>query len=495
MKKKSISGFCNRNILSVFLLLSFIVWQIILIVHYEGWYHFDELYHIASSNPAFEAVSKYHRAPPLNWMIKNLSDVLGNNYYVYKLVPLLLSSVVMGVVLFLTNKLTCHKITLFVVTLIMSFQSLMLCYHFYIRFYLWNEMIVAILALLLYLRARASKIYVRILLDLIYFFCARFTYSLHPAEESYLAVYVAGIVAWGVNLISPYLFPWLRRRRLERWLILATGLVILFLEIYIMALKNGKVDAPVIWERFAGLGNIAPTYFYMPSYFLKEGLLFSIALAFFGAIVMRGELDNGMTGIYMLALLPLLAYCVFFSDFYMLRGMVPFIPMMILVVAFWFDRWPGTKFSTGIMILATFLTIWISYPNLDVIGFFKEPDIQMEFNMHDYGSLVRNAQEEIQNGRKCIAVWANESQEACFDIDAEYSFAINDSINNPRDITKEDMAKLYEFLMSTDEPYILLVGPHTDFRIDEILPGFMYGMKANFPYNEYKHYEFIIYIN
>lgn len=495
MMKKNISLLRNRNIISVLLFLLFFLWQIVLIIHYEGWYHFDELYHMASANAVFDAVSEYHRAPQLNWMIKVITNVLGSNYYTYKLVPLILSSFTMGIVLFLTNRLTHHRLMLIIVTALMSFQTLMLCYHIEIRFYVWNEAIVAFLALLLYLESRISRITIRILLNVAYFFFSGFTYFLHPSEESYLAVLIAGVTAWLINMIGPHLFPWLRQRRLERWLIVLAGLVLLFLELYIMAIRNGRAEAPKMWGRFASLGNIAPVYFYIPMYFLKEGLLFSLALFFFGFTVMKGEMNNGVIGIYMLALLPLLAYCVLFSNLYMLRGLVPYIPMMILVVALWFDRWESTLLHNGIMLLAVIMTVWISYPHFDVIQFFKEPDICAEFNLHDYGSLVTKAQEEIRNGRKCIAVWANESQEACFDIDAEYSFAINDSINNPRDITEEDILNLFVFLMNTDEKYILLVGPHTDFRIDEIVPGFMYGMKAKFPYIEYKHYEFIVYIN
>lgn len=57
----------NSTILSLLFWIFFCAWQIALIMHYEGWYHFDELYHIAGANAAFEAVSKYHRAPQLNW--------------------------------------------------------------------------------------------------------------------------------------------------------------------------------------------------------------------------------------------------------------------------------------------------------------------------------------------------------------------------------------------------------------------------------------------
>lgn len=486
----------NSTILSLLFWIFFCAWQIALIMHYEGWYHFDELYHIAGANAAFEAVSKYHRAPQLNWLIKIFTGIFGNSYYVYKLVPLLLSTFTMGIILFLTGKLTKNRLMLFVVTLLMSFQSLMLCYHIYIRFYLWNEAVVALLALLLYLRPKLSKTFIRIFIDGVYFFVAAFTYFLHSSEESYLAVLMTGVGAWIVNLIGPYLFPWLQKKRLLRRMV-AVGicLLLLFVELYIMAIRNGKIEAPGIWGRFGSLGLIAPTYFYIPLYFLKEGLLFTIALFAFGFIIVREKVDNGVIGIYMLALLPLLAYCILFSNLHILRGLVPFIPMMVLVLAFWLDRWVKTPLQVVITLSATILTIWVSYPQLNVIQFFKEPDILMEFNMHDYGSLVAKAQEEICNGRKCIAVWANESQEACFDIDAEYSFAINDSVNNRRDITEEDIIGLYVYLMNTKEKYILLVGPHTDFRIDEIMPGFMYGMKANFPYDEYKHYEFIIYIN
>ena len=61
--------------------IAFVVWQITLIVHYEGWYAFDELYHISSSNFVFDAVSRYNRAPQINWCVKVLTTLLGKSYY------------------------------------------------------------------------------------------------------------------------------------------------------------------------------------------------------------------------------------------------------------------------------------------------------------------------------------------------------------------------------------------------------------------------------
>ena len=180
---------------------------------------------------------------------------------------------------------------------------------------------------------------------------------------------------------------------------------------------------------------------------------------------------------------------------YLIRGIVPYIPMMILVVVLWLDRWKNTRWINMLVPLITIIGIWLSYSDMGVLEFYQGPDIPGEYNLDNYEGLVSKACEEIKNGRKCIAVWENDHQEACFDIDTTYSFTINDSINSPHDITEEEILDLFVFLMNTDEQYLVLVGPHTGFRIDKFVPGFMYGLKAKYPYDEFTHYEYLFYIN
>ena len=206
-------------------------------------------------------------------------------------------------------------------------------------------------------------------------------------------------------------------------------------------------------------------------------------------------MEKNVLGLYIMAVLPFLAYNIFFSDLYILRGVVSYIPMMILVTALWLDKWNLGRLYNFVVIGITIVAVWLSYPELNVIHFYREPDIPGEFNINDYGSLVSKAKEEIANGRKCIAIWANDHQEACFELDTSYSLTIDDSVNEPHEISEEEILELFVFLRSTDEKYVLLVGPHTDFRIDEIVPGFMYGMKAKFPYDQFQYYEYLIYIN
>lgn len=475
--------------------IAFVVWQIALIVHYEGWYAFDELYHISSSNFAFDAVSQYQRAPQINGCVKVLTILLGKSYYTFKLIPLFLSSLTMIIVLYLTCKLTSRWYLPIVATAIMSFQRLLVCYHIMVRFYVWDEAMVAILALLLFWLSGKGKWWKKLFLHACYFFVMSFTYFIHPSEESYLAILLTGAAAWITNLAAPNILQWLRGRRWIKWMVVFLIIALFTIESIMVAMKMGMIETPRAFGRFTNLGVKAPSFFYIPGYFATQGLLLTVALLCYGAIVLKEKLQNGIIGIYTLAILPFLAYNIFFSDMYLIRGIVPYIPMMILVVVLWLDRWKNTRWINMLVPLITIIGIWLSYSDMGVLEFYQGPDIPGEYNLDNYEGLVSKACEEIKNGRKCIAVWENDHQEACFDIDTTYSFTINDSINSPHDITEEEILDLFVFLMNTDEQYLVLVGPHTGFRIDKFVPGFMYGLKAKYPYDEFTHYEYLFYIN
>lgn len=472
----------------------FILWQILLDIKYEGWYSFDELYHISSSNLAFDAVSEYNRAPQINFAIKILTTLLGKSYYVFKLLPLFLSCIAVFIILYLTWKMTENKFLIVVAAALMGLNRLLVCYHMMIRFYVWNEVMVALLALLLYEVSVARKTWTKYLLHICYFFVMSITYFIHKNEESYLSILMVGAMAWGANCIVPYFLKYIRRKEAVGKFVILFLTTIGAMECCVLAMKVGILDIPSKLERFM-LGVKAPDLFYIPHYFTKQGLIFTIALLVYGKTVLKEEIKREIIGIYILAFVPFLAYNIFFSDKYIIRGMGFYFPMMILVVVLWFNTWERTKGRFILMIGMVAIGIWLSYSDIGVQAFYDCPDIPGEYNIDNYEGLISKAQKEIANGRKCIAVWENDHQQACFDLNTEYSFTINDSINNPHNISEDEVIDLYVFLMETDEPYMLLVGPHTDFRIDKIMPGFMHGMKAKYPYDEFTHYEFLIYIN
>ena len=226
--------------------------------------NFDELYHISSSNMEFDAVSRYSRAPQINWIIKALTQLFGKSYYTYKLIPFVLSSIAMAIMLYLTSKLTKHCVMLACVFSLMSGQCLLVIYHISVRFYVWNEAVIAILALLLYWMSQTTRRYQRLMLHVCYFFMASFTYFLHPSEESYLAILMTAVAAWIASIIGPTALIWLEKRKLNVWLLILSCIFVTLLEIYVIIIKKGIIATPNLAARFEEIGTKALEYFYIP---------------------------------------------------------------------------------------------------------------------------------------------------------------------------------------------------------------------------------------
>ena len=128
----------------------FVIWRIILIAHYEGWYAFDETYHISSSNAEFYKISLYDRAVYINDIIRWLSEYIGKSYYVYKLIPFVLSGISFGALLYVLYHVVTHTYSIVIFTFIISFHGVIIYNHLYIREYIWDEAVWSVLVFLLY---------------------------------------------------------------------------------------------------------------------------------------------------------------------------------------------------------------------------------------------------------------------------------------------------------------------------------------------------------
>lgn len=287
------------------------------------------------------------------------------------------------------------------------------------------------------------------------------------------------------------------------------------------------------------------------TYFIKQGVLFTIGAFGYGYFLFKKELKKETLGIYTLAFLPFLAYNMMYFDVGPFRSYASFLPMLVLITVLWLDHFSSCRYyrmAAGIAVAATvlfsyryigtpedliefFITpqiyiyililvalLWpghisvrrlcylaagiaaaavICSNSVDITGFYKVPYIYNETMLDNYGSMISQAQNAIAGGRKCIALWWFEHQMRTFelDIETEYAISTTDSINRLHGYTEEDLLELLEYLNTTREPYVLLLGNHSDWYLDPITPEFRATLLERYPYDEYTDKGYLFYIN
>lgn len=489
----------NRKAVAWGSLIFFVVWRAFLIVHYEGWYAFDEMYHISSSNEEFFYLSQYTRAPYINNMIRLLSEVFGKSYYVYKLIPFLLSIVSVGVLLCVLYHLTTHTYSIIVFIFIICFHSVIIFNHLYIREYIWDEAVLSTLVLLLYLLSRAEALSGRIVLYILYI-CLSMSLMVMQQSSHWisLAVAVFGICAIVINGVLSKILPGLKKQQYKMIIFISIIIIFLVSEVLLIALRSGVIELPFssnvinMIKKYEYQG-----YPYFTRNFYRGGIGLLIGVMAYGYYLVRyvDDYSNNIIGIYCLGVSPFIIYNMIWFDCFPMRIYASYLPVLVLVAVLGFDLFPNRIIYK--CLIAGFCMLMIIKPQsgMHLKEYIRVPYIYNETNFNNYGGLVEETQNAIEDGRRCICIWSNEHQEAAFEIDAEYTIALENSINVANGYTRQDMDNLLRYLKNKNESYVLMIGPHCDWKIGVLREGFLEELITLYPYNKYDKNAYIFYIN
>lgn len=489
----------RRN--TAFILLGvYAVFSLLFIIRFGGDFAHDELYHISAADENFFAVSRYNRAPYLNLLIRFLTSVFGRNYFMYKLIPYVLGLISVSVFLYLICHLTEHIYSMICFGVLMCTHSLLIVNHMYIRMYVCDEAVIAVLALILYRLAHVSSRVVRILLHFLYFAAALVLWLFQPAEQSSLAVLGTAVLAWALNYAGIRLIPYLQTKNRLIPVLIACGIALAAVMACVVAVRSGVIPCPGFLSKIIfsqnGAGISQPVFI---GYFLTKGIFLTIGLIGFGCLLLTKELKNNLLGIYLLGLIPFLAYNVFYFDQRLFRSFTAFLPVLILVTILWLDHFPVSKKSVGGIAAVTVLTALFSYPRvtMHIREFYTMPYVVGEVFFDDYDGLVAQAAEEIRGGRKCFCIWVNQHAEAAFhDLEWDEDICLEDDINNRYEYTEQDFLALLDYFETLQEPYIVVVGADSARKIDYwITPEFMNTLRTNYSYVEYQQDAYLFYIN
>lgn len=490
----------KRRKTTLVLFAGYALFSLFFLIRFVGYYAFDEMYHVSAADADFFAVSNYKRAPYLNLLIRGLTAVFGRNHYIYKAIPFVLGLISFSCFIYLLYHLAEHTYSLVCFALIMGMHSLLILNHMYIRMYVFDEAVIAVLALILYKLARVSARGMRIILCFLYFAVASGLWLFQPAEHSSIAVLATGIAALVLNYAGSRAIPYLRERKRLIPALIVCGIALVVVMAGIVAIRSGMMPCPgflskIVFNRHApGIGQ--PVFI---GYFLTKGIFLTIGMIGFGAMLLTRELKDNLLGIYLLGLVPFITYTVIYFDQRIFRTFAAFMPVLIFVTVLWLDHFAVSKRAIGRAIGVTVLTVLFSYPRITmhIKEFYTLPYSVGEISFDDYGGLIAQASEEIRNGKKCFCIWANRHVEAAFaDLEWEADICIDDDVNNRYEYTEKDFDELLDYFRTVQEPYILVLGANSARKIDAwITPEFMDTLRAEYPYKEYMQDAYIFYIN
>lgn len=496
----------------------FLIWQVLLIVRYRGMYSFDEMFHISSSDAYFHSISEYDRAPYLNWTVRFLASVFGRHYYTYKLIPFVLSLISIGSLLYLSSKLFQHTYNIILFTLLCAGHQVLIFNHLYVRMYIWDESVIALLAVIMYKLSQIGSIYKKIGLHILYLALSAFLYVMQTREETSLSVLYVGIGALCLNYLGRYLITWLKKKKLLIPCLCLLIPLIICTEYILLLLRMQEIrpNTPPFFKSFSSiwllLADHSPitTNIYSPvfvSYFICNNLLLLVGIIGYGYLLLKNKYEeNNMTGIYSLALLPFIAYNMLYFDRFLFRTYAAFLPVLIFIVLLWMDSFQDTRRYRCIALAAVLITILFSQPGMkqnpftdpirDLVYFAKYPNLTWETVFNEYGALISQAQQDIDEGRKCISIWRGTAQQYAFELDGDYPISLTNDVNVPYGYTAEDVEQLLSYLSETEDSYVLLVGFHVNSFLDELVPGITDSLCETYPYKHYGDNDaYLFYIN
>lgn len=501
--RKKILDWKSRNIskktITIGCFFFFMIWRIILIVHYEGWYAYDETYHISSSNNEFYETSLYYGADYIGDIIHWLSGCIGKSYYVYKSIPFLLSGISIGALLYVLYHVTAHTYSVLIFTFVVSFHGVIIFNHLYIREYIWDEAVYSSLVFLLYRMQCEKQQIKRIGLGIIYIVLA---FALAVIQSWYtipLGLMLFALSAFALNAVLKIYFQKLKNMYYIR-MVVWTGLgSLVILMTVLIANRVGVISLPVL-ESLNKISNVYGDYWGYP-YFTRNFYCGGIGLVI-GAIIygyyMVKRADNysdNRIGIYCLGIIPVIVLNVLYFDCCPMRVYASYLPTFVLAAVLGFDLMSTRIFYKCLILLFSVFAVLKPEAEIDIKEYIRAPYLWNETNFNNYGGLIEETQTAINNGRKCICIWSDEHEAAAFPLDAEYTIALNNSINLSNGYTEDDLSELLRYLQKVEEPYTVMIGTHSDWKLNEIKEDFLTELLDLYPYREYERRAYLFYIN
>ena len=482
----------ERMLITIFYAL-YVIWTLFITWHFSGQYAIDEFFHLSATDRIFFETTVYDRAPYLNGVIRFFANVFGRGLVGYKLIPCILGMISTSIYFFLFYRSMKHVYSLCCFMFVMATHSLLIANHVYIRMYVFDECVVALLCLILYVISRTNKLWKKILLNALYFICSIILFLFQTTEQSSVAIAVVGIAAWIVFMVGPRILENLKAKRLIIPAIAVVVVIIMSVIIYMGLIRYSIISCPSFLEGFLMKQEEGVQFPIFRDYFLTRGAFLSLGLIGFGYYLIKRP-KNYLLGIYACGILPFIAYQAVYFDQLVFRTFVPYMPAMIFGLLLWIDNCINKKIFYASITSISIITVLFSYPgNYSYQGFdiniknYYERLYTDDLEFADYGMLLQEIEAELTDGKKCMAMWSNSHVNAALNyLPWDRTMYLQGDLSEYFDYSDRDFEDVLVFLEQQKEPYIFVIGPRCEGKINRWYnTTFMEKLKKRYQYEFY----------
>ncbi len=484
---------------------TFAVWQMLVLIRFNGMYSYDETYHAFAANSYYNSIATYNRAPYINGMIALLGKLFGQSYYVYKAVPYLMSLISIGLLLYVLYQYVEHNYSLILFTVLVCLHSSILFIHIYIRMYVYDEAFTGMAAALLVLLSKVTQKWKKVIVVAAYMVVSFLLFIIQPTEQSSWLLAIICMMALVGNVCAKPILTVINNKRLELPFISFLTIILITTIVLFVCIKQGIIMLPfhiVHIDR----GSEFP---WLLRHIGKGNMLICLGMLLMGIRIIYGKYTAkaNIVGVYLLGLIPLLLFLIVYYDNFILRALSVYLPVMIVSTCIWIDsvRWrPVSIALVGVLYL---LNIYKSQADLNIREYAKSPYIQWETGMNDYGGMIKETQKAIDEGRKSICFWKSRNDMAMFPELTERSdvdLCLEDDNNSfLGEVTPDVLRDLLAELDSTDESYVVMIAPIVESRIsnpkykEEYCPEFLETLQHKYECKEFMAQSFcgVFYVN
>lgn len=411
----------------VFSCILFLVYRILFLIAHEGYFSFDEFYHISTLNPSFS--TNYDRANYINYMAKAICSLFGVDDPVVKLIPLIMGTISFLCALYLMYHIYENPYWVTTISSVLIFLPLIMHNHFYIRMYVFLEALVMVNCTLFYL-AEKSKNKIDRIIYLAFTELLAIAYYRNTTDFSAKAILIltSFVVAYCLGRgMAARLF---QKHLLVKIIMAIFAVCVGIAAIYTVAAKQHWIKSSIFEDDrislLKGMNNILTFYRTTSPVFLQYVYvkLFFVSVPFILSMVYvwRKKVED-KKALYVIAALPLAGYSVVLYDNYLLRTFASFLPIICVLSLYFLDQFKLSRVQhLAIIIVVILLSVSTQK------GFWENPSIRSETNVEGVGRAVALAREYEQEGYEVVPMMSYVTQSAYFDLlDASINLNLEDT--------------------------------------------------------------------
>ena len=341
-------------------------------------FSFDEFYSIGSINDSFD--TEYSLSIYINYLVRLLGMIGGDSYYVVKLIPVVVGMASVITILYLiyyyTNK--CYAMVLF--TVIMSFNSYVLFNHIYIRFYVFEELIYSLLCFFMFWGSvKKKRIFfllaiISVLINIIY-------------TKDLLALAIARVAIFSI-------ICYVQRSKILNWLKkYHRRLIYCILFIFLL-----KCVFYVEVNDIISLNNTIKRYCTEQPVLLISLLTGYTLPVIFSILYKPSKEKMNIFIIWILTIVPIVAFILLFSHAYKMRAFVVFMPVGYLFVILVIKDMENLRLKIICAVIFLLSVLGSYFPQYnsnmtyqDVKKMFLSPKIYKETYLRDYSNIYSKA--------------------------------------------------------------------------------------------------------